>query len=152
MWHSFTWSRVPSVSIFFPDRIWRFHNFMSVSCMKPSASFIFWCQKIRKIPTFFRQFHVKLCHNKKKISEVFFWNLIFYIKQTIKLRVLFPNTGTHIDLCINHLILILFLDFSYKIQWNRHIVWEYCQSKFYSSFIIFGSSFIIIGSSFIKNG
>ena len=57
---------------FFPDRIWRFHNFMSVSCMKPSASFIFWCQKIRKIPTFFRQFNVKLCHNKIKKEVRFF--------------------------------------------------------------------------------
>ena len=33
---------------FFPDRIWRFHNFMPVSSMKPSASFTFDAKKFRK--------------------------------------------------------------------------------------------------------
>ena len=59
-------SRVPSVSIFFPTEFWRFHNFMPVSSMKPSASFIFWANKNSKTKQpVSSSFHVKLCHITK---------------------------------------------------------------------------------------
>ena len=50
---------------FFPDLIWRFHNFMLVliSWNRQPVSFRDGT-KIRKSPTFLRQFCVKLTHNK----------------------------------------------------------------------------------------
>ena len=80
-------SRVPSVSFFFPDRFWRFHNFMPLKIMKPSASFIFDAKIIRKQN---RQFHKVFTWNcgtiKNKNKDGFCWNLFFSIKQGNKSR------------------------------------------------------------------
>ena len=69
------------------DQIWRFHNFMPLKIMKPSASFIFDAKIIRKE---YRQFHKVFTWNcgtiKNKNKDGFCWNLIFYIKQANKSR------------------------------------------------------------------
>ena len=61
--------------IFFPDRFWRFHNFMPLKIMKPSASFIFDAKIIRKQN---RQFHKVFTWNfgtiKNKNKDGFCWN------------------------------------------------------------------------------
>ena len=73
--------------IFFPDRNWWFHNFMPVSYMKPSTSFIFWRQKNQKIiQTVSCSFTWNCATIKIKNKWGFVWNLIFYIKQAIKSR------------------------------------------------------------------
>ena len=41
---------------FFPDQLWRFHNFMPLKIMKPSASLIFDAKIITKIAASFIQF------------------------------------------------------------------------------------------------
>ena len=73
--------------IFFPDRLWRFHNFMPLKIMKPSASFIFDAKIIRKQ---YRQFYKVFTWNcgtiKNKNKDGFCWNLIFSIKQGNKSR------------------------------------------------------------------
>ena len=72
---------------FFPDRLWRFHNFMPLKIMKPSASFIFDAKIIRKQ---YRQFYEVFTWNcgtiKNKNKDGFCWNLIFSIKQGNKSR------------------------------------------------------------------
>ena len=74
--------------IFFPARLWRFHNFMPLIIMKPSASFIFDAKIIWKQ---YCQFHAVFTWNcgtiKNKNKHGFCWNLIFYIKQGNKSRV-----------------------------------------------------------------
>ena len=42
--------------IFFPTNFWRFHNFMALKIMKPSASFIFDAKIIRKNAASFIKF------------------------------------------------------------------------------------------------
>ena len=51
---------------FFPDQLWRFHNFMPLKIMKPSACLIFDAKITRKNAASFTQFHVKLATKKKK--------------------------------------------------------------------------------------
>ena len=88
----FSRRRVPSVSFCFPTDLWRFHNFMPLKIMKPSASFFF---DAKKIWNQYRQFHPVFAWNWSKIKiknkEGFFWNLLFFIKQVNKSRVGFKK-------------------------------------------------------------
>ena len=88
----FSRRRVPSVSFCFPTDLWRFHNFMPLKIMKPSASFFF---DAKKIWNQYRQFHPVFAWNwstiKIKNKEGFFWNLLFFIKQVNKSRVGFKK-------------------------------------------------------------
>ena len=73
--------------IFFPDRIWRFHNFMPHKIMKPSASFIFDAKKIwNQYQPVLSSFTWNWSKIKNKNKDGFYWNLIFYIKQGNKSR------------------------------------------------------------------
>ena len=59
--------------IFFPDRMWRFHNFMPLEIHETISQFYFWCQKNdKRISTIFTTvFTWNLATIKKKISKVF---------------------------------------------------------------------------------
>ena len=59
--------------IFFPDRMWRFHNFMPFEIHETISQFYFWCQKNdKRISTIFTTvFTWNLATIKKKISKVF---------------------------------------------------------------------------------
>ena len=61
----FSRRRVPSVSFCFPTDLWRFHKFMPLKIMKPSASFFF---DAKKIWNQYRQFHPVFAWNLSKIK------------------------------------------------------------------------------------
>ena len=71
---------------FIPTDSGRFHNCMPVFTHKTTACFIFWAKKIDKNLKFHSVFTWNCATIKNKISEVYSWNLIFYIKQAIKSR------------------------------------------------------------------
>ena len=80
------WPRAVSF-IFFPDRIWRFHNFMHLKSWNHQPVSFLSQKNVKPIPDSFIQFHVITDEKIKKNKGGLSWNLIFYIKQGNKSRV-----------------------------------------------------------------
>ena len=104
--------------IFFPDRIWRFHNFMPLkSWNHQPVSFLM----RKKSETNTSQFHSSFTWNWSKIKNKnkggFYWNLIFYIKQGNKSRV-----GTFFQ---NMLVLLKWTKPTYVKGWETTLDGRY---------------------------
>ena len=84
--------------------------------MIPSASFIFWAKKTEKNLKFHSVFTWNCVTIKNKISEVYSWNLIFYIKQAIKTRVTVSHQKVK--------ILLSFIDeiWNFQKKWKSYWV------------------------------
>ena len=79
---------VPSVSLFFPDPFWRFHNFMPLLTHKTTVSFIFDANESNKKTVIFSPVFTWNCATiKNKNKWGFGWNFFLPIKQGIKSRV-----------------------------------------------------------------
>ena len=155
----FSRRRMPSVSFCFPTDLWRFHNFMPLKIMKPSASFFF---DAKKIWNQYRQFHPVFAWNwstiKIKNKDGFFWNLLFFIKQVNKSRVGFKKKWKffgfkkkvkvflRFHFCKKKYIFFLIMGPN-ALKWllKKDKFWEFKKSLFTKSFVNFSNFTPLIG-------